>query len=82
MKGKLIDNYWNSVLSNSPLVDEITENDEKAINYLLDIQIIFPENVLDNANISLSFLFKENPYFYNTLLIRHLRVKNGKILAI
>ena len=56
MKGKLIDNYWNSVLSNSPLVDEITENDEKALNYLLDIQIIFPENVLDNANISLSFL--------------------------
>ncbi len=58
MKGKVIDNYWNSVLSNSPLVDEITENDEKALTYLLDIQIIFPENVVDNGNISLKFLFK------------------------
>jgi len=37
MKGKVIDNYWNSVLSNSPLVDEISENDEKALTYLLNI---------------------------------------------
>jgi hypothetical protein len=42
MKGKVIDNYWNSVLSNSPLVSEITEEDEKALTYLLDIQNIFP----------------------------------------
>jgi len=58
MKGKVIDNYWNSVLSNSPLVDEITEDDEKALSYLLDIQHIFPENTKDNQNISLKFLFK------------------------
>jgi hypothetical protein len=42
MKGKVIDNYWNSVLSNSPLVSEITEEDEKALAFLLDIQNIFP----------------------------------------
>lgn len=31
LKGKVIDNYWNSVFSNSALVDEISEKDEKAL---------------------------------------------------
>ena len=58
MKGKVIDNYWNSVLSNSPLVSEITEEDEKAHAYLLEIQNIFPESPNENQNISLKFVFK------------------------
>lgn len=66
MKGKVIDNYWNSVLSNSPLVDEITEQDEKALSYLLDIQNVFPQNANENQNITLKFVFKENPFFNET----------------
>lgn len=38
LKGKVIEDYWISVLSNSALVDEINEKDEKALKYLLDIQ--------------------------------------------
>lgn len=66
MKGKVIDNYWNSVLSNSPLVDEITQQDEKALSYLIDIQNVFPQNANENQNITLKFVFKENPFFNET----------------
>lgn len=61
LKGKVIDNYWMGVFSNSAIVDEINEEDEKALKYLLDIQRI--DNPTDPESIELEFVFKPNPYF-------------------
>lgn len=38
IKGRAIDGYWNGVLSNSAVVDEISEKDEQALLHLIDIQ--------------------------------------------
>jgi hypothetical protein len=50
-----------SVFNNSALVDKITENDEQALRYLIDIQKI--EDAEDTESIELKFIFKTNPYF-------------------
>ena len=59
MKGKIIDRYWNAALQNSQVAQFITEKDEKALEYLQDIQIVESED--DSTN--LKFVFKTNPYF-------------------
>ena len=41
LKGKIIDNYWNSVFQNCALVDEISENDEKALSNLLNVENVY-----------------------------------------
>jgi hypothetical protein len=57
----------------------ITEKDEKALEYLQDIQLVegTPE-----APITLRFLFKQNPYFNETVLTRRLVYANMKPFAI
>ncbi len=83
MKGKIIDNYWNSVLSNSPLVDLVNEQDEKALQNLLDIQIVWAEKDIENhQNISLKFIFKPNAYFNETVLTRNLITSNGEFICV
>lgn len=80
LKGKVIDNYWMGVFSNSAIVDEINEEDEKALKYLLDIQRI--DNPADPESIELEFVFKPNPYFNETSLKRKLNIKNGEALSL
>lgn len=80
LKGKVIEGYWNGVFSNSGLVDEINENDQKALGYLLDIQKV--ENAEDLESIELKFIFKTNPYFQETQLKRKLVIKGGEALSL
>lgn len=68
------------MLSNSALVDEINEKDEKALKYLLDIQKIY--DPADDESIELKFVFKENPFFKETTIQRKLDIKNGEVLAL
>lgn len=75
LKGKVIEDYWISVFSNSALVDEINEKDEKALKYLLDIQKI--DDPEDIESITLNFIFKSNPFFKETEVKRKLDIKNG-----
>ncbi len=39
-KGRVIDRYWNAALENSGVSNFITEKDEKALEYLQDIQFV------------------------------------------
>jgi hypothetical protein len=43
LKGKVLDRYWNAAIENSQACQHITEKDEKALEYLLDIQVVDPE---------------------------------------
>jgi hypothetical protein len=56
----------------------ITEKDEKALEYLQDIQLV--EGAPDG--IALKFIFKANPYFNETVLTRKLVYANGKPFGI
>ena len=80
LKGKAIDTYWNSVFSNSALVDEITEQDEKALEKLLNVENVFDKD--DHESIILKFTFKENSYFKENVLVRKAKCSGGQILSI
>lgn len=81
MKGKIIENYWNSALENSQVAHYITEQDEKALEYLLDIQVV--DGGSDNANgINIRFIFKNNPYFTETSVVRRLKYSDGKSVCL
>jgi hypothetical protein len=49
---------------------------------LLDIQIVYPDNEKDKDNVTLKFIFKENPYFKETTIVRKLIVRNGQMIAL
>ena len=80
LKGKVIDNYWNSVFQNSALVDEISENDEKALSNLLNVENIYDKE--DHESIILKFTFKSNPYFHNKEITRKAKCSSGQVLGI
>jgi hypothetical protein len=80
LKGKVIDGYWVSVLSNSALVDKINPKDEQALRYLLDIQKV--EDAQYTESIELKFIFKANPYFKETEIRRKLDISNGEALCL
>lgn len=71
----MIDRYWNAALENSAVASLITENDEKALEYLQDIQVV--EDKDNEGGITLRFLFKQNPYFSETTITRKLRYSKG-----
>jgi hypothetical protein len=76
LKGKIIDRYWNAALENSTVAQFITEKDEKALEFLQDIQVV---DGADNENgINLKFVFKANPYFTETSIVRRLKYAEGK----
>lgn len=75
----MIDRYWNAALENSGVSTFITEKDEKALEYLQDIQLV---EGTSEASISLRFHFKTNPYFNETVLTRKLVYANGKPFCI
>ena len=61
MKGRIIDSYWNSALENSRASSFISENDEKALESLVDIELA--ETADNPLGFNLRFVFKANPYF-------------------
>ena len=80
MKGKIIDSYWNSVLENSRISNVITENDEKALESLVGIELA---EAGDNpTGINLYFVFKSNPYFAEGRILRRLRVAEGEVVGV
>jgi hypothetical protein len=50
----------------------ITEPDEKALEFLQDIQVV--EDSSNENGITLRFIFKANPYFSETTVVRKLRL--------
>lgn len=76
LKGKIIDRYWNAALENSAVAQYITEKDEKALEFLQDIQVV--EGADNDNGINLRFVFKANPYFAETSIVRRLKYAEGK----
>lgn len=79
LKGKKIDNYWNSVIGNSPIYKTVTKTDEQALENLLDVQIVHQPN---ESDLGLRFIFKPNSYFNETSITRYMRVRDGMIIGI
>ena len=80
LKGKIIDSYWNSALENSPISSFISENDEKALESLVDIELA---EAGDNPHgINLRFVFKANPYFAEGKVLRRIRVVEGEMVGV
>ena len=80
LKGKVIPGYWNAVFSNSALVDDITEEDEKALESLIDVENVYDPD--DHESFALKFVFKDNKYFKEKELTRKAKCSNGEILCI
>lgn len=80
MKGKAIDNYWNGALQNSALEQFISEKDEHALEYLVNI---LPGDDKQESNVfSYQFVFKANPYFVETTAVRKIKFIDGKPLCV
>ena len=79
LKGKVINNYWVSALQNSQLDSFISENDERALENLLNIHRV---NEQDSNLLSFKFIFKTNPYYEETTAIRKLRMEAGKPVSV
>ena len=62
LKGKVIENYWNSALQNSPLETFMNERDENALENLINIYSLNDNKDIDT--ITYKFVFKSNPYFH------------------
>ncbi|KAF8096610.1 hypothetical protein N665_0305s0032 [Sinapis alba] len=64
---KGVPNFWLIAMkTNEMLANEITERDEGALKYLIDIRYCRVEN--NSRNFKLEFLFDPNPYFKNSVL--------------
>ncbi|CAN8259449.1 unnamed protein product [Cochlearia groenlandica] len=64
---KGVPNFWLIAMkTNEMLANEITEKDEGALKYLIDIRCSRVEN--NSRNFKLEFLFDPNPYFKNSVL--------------
>jgi hypothetical protein len=80
LKGKIIENYWASALQNSRLESFVTEKDERALEYLLNIIPI--DDVNDPESTCFKFVFKANPYFQETTATRRLKVEGGAPISL
>ena len=64
---KKIDDFWLKALKNSDYFD-VSENEEKILHYLKDIQIYLHDNKID---FTIKYIFYENEYFKNEVINKH-----------
>ena len=79
MKGKTIESYWVGAFQNSPLERFINEKDESALENLLNIYSL--NDAKDINTVSYKFIFKANPFFQETTVVRRLKLENGKPIS-
>lgn len=77
----MLDRYWNAAIENSQACQFITEKDEKALEYLLDIQVVDREEE-DSQSVDLRFLFKPNSYFTQTSVVRRLKFADNQPVCV
>ena len=64
---KGIPNFWLQAFGNHPVIaDIITEQDIPPLSFLQDVRVSYND---DYTTFTLSFEFKENPYFTNQVLL-------------
>ena len=64
---KKIDDFWLKSIKNSDYFD-ITQNEEKILHFLKDIQIELHEN---NIDLTIKYIFDKNDFFKNEIIKKH-----------
>lgn len=71
-----VQGFWLKAMRNHPLLSNlITESDEEALQYLMDIKLSYFEDVV---GFKLDFIFKPNPYFDNEIISKSYYLENVK----